>query len=311
MPFDVSRQCAVVVLTLNAQPHLPALLAALAGLAQAPRRVLFVDSGSSDDTVALVRAAGHAVHGIERSDFGHGRTRNLAARLCDDCEYLVFLTQDACPQGAEWLTRLLEPFADTQVALVYGRQLPRATAHWPERHAREFNYPGQPDRSDAHDLARRGIKAVFCSNSFAAYRRSALAAVGGFPEQLPMGEDMAAALRLLQGGHARVYQPLACAVHSHAYSALQELRRYFDIGALMAMDPELRRVQLAASGEGLRFLRAECAGAWRLHGLAGLPGTVLRAAAKALGFFLGRRYAVLPRAWRRQLSMHSFFWSTT
>ncbi|HYF20674.1 MAG TPA: glycosyltransferase [Ramlibacter sp.] len=303
------QRCAVIVLTLDAQHHMPALLEALSSLPQAPRRVLFVDSSSRDATVALARGAGHDVQVIAGSDFGHGRTRNEAARLCADCEYLVYLTQDACPLGRGWLARLLDPFADVQVALVYGRQLPRPSAQWPERHAREFNYPAWPQRSTLGDLPSRGVKAVFCSNSFATYRRQSLVAVGGFPEQLPMGEDMAVSLRLLQAGHARVYQPQARAVHSHHYSAAQELRRYFDIGALLAMDPELRRVHLATSSEGLKFLRGEMLGAWRHQGVGGVLGSASRALSKALGFQLGRRYQYLPAPLRRQLSMHSAFWS--
>lgn len=305
----LAARTAVIVVTLNAQAHMPALLAALAGLTDPPRRVLFVDSSSDDQTVPMARSAGHEVHRIDRAEFGHGRTRNAAARLCDDCDYLVFLTQDACPQGSDWLACLLMPFDDPAVALVYGRQLPRAAANWSERYAREFNYSSLPDRSQREDIEQRGIKAVFCSNSFAAYRRRALESVGAFPEHLPMGEDMAVALRLLQQGYARVYQPTARAVHSHGYSVTQELKRYFDIGALMAMDLELRRARLSASGEGLRFLRGELAGAWAQGRPLEALGVIVRAAAKYLGFSLGQRYAMLPGPWRQRLSMHSFFWS--
>ena len=306
---DLSARAAVIVLTLNASAHMPALLVSLSALDTPPRRVLFVDSSSDDDTAALATHAGHQVHGIRRAEFGHGRTRNVAARLCEDCDFLVYLTQDACPQGPDWLPRLLGPFADAQVALVYGRQLPRPSAGASERYAREFNYPLQPDRTQREDLTRRGIKGVFCSNSFAAYRREALAAVGGFPERLPMGEDMAAALRLLQRGHARVYQPGALAIHSHAYSIAEEFKRYFDIGVLMSIDQELSRVRLAASGEGLRFLRGELIAAWTPARPQAVVGVMVRAVAKYLGFFLGRRHAALPDAWRPRLSMHSFFWS--
>ncbi|MES2817983.1 MAG: glycosyltransferase [Pseudomonadota bacterium] len=304
-----SESASLVILTLDAQAYMPALLGAIAALPVRPKRVLFIDSASRDDTVALALAAGHSVHGIARSEFGHGKTRNLALQLCADSDFLVYLTQDACPRGADWLEQLLQPFADSQVALVYGRQLPRAEASLSERFAREFNYPAQPDRTQLADLPSRGIKAVYCSNSFAAYRRQALQAVGGFPERLPLGEDMAVALRLLQQGHARVYQPHACAVHSHDYSVVQELKRYFDIGTLMAMDDELRKVRLAASGEGLRFVRGELAAAWQQSRLGEVFGIGLRTLGKYAGFALGMRYRRLPVSWRRRLSMHAFFWS--
>ncbi len=299
----------IVVLTLNAQAYLPALLAALAGLPQAVQRVLFIDSSSDDASAAMISAAGHQLHSIQRSEFGHGKTRNLALELCADSEYLVYLTQDACPSGSDWLMHLLQPFEDDAVALVYGRQLARSNASLAERFAREFNYPPVADRSMLADLPMRGIKAVYCSNSFAAYRRSALFEVGGFPERLPLGEDMAVALRMLQCGHVRVYQPLSCAVHSHDYSVWQELKRYFDIGTLMAMDEQLRSVRLAASGEGWRFVRAELASAWAHSRLAEVLGIFMRTLGKYCGFALGLRYRYLPLSLRRRLSMHAFFWS--
>lgn len=309
MHSDVAARCSVVILTLNAEPYLPGLFASIAALPVAPLRVLFIDSASDDASAGLIRAAGHSLHSIRRNDFGHGSTRNLGLALCADSEFVVFLTQDACPQGRDWLELLLAPFADPQVALVYGRQLPRPESTLAERFAREFNYPASADRTSLADLPSRGIKAVFCSNSFSAYRRQALVDAGGFPEALPMGEDMAAALRLLQRGGVRVYQPAALAVHSHAYSLLQELRRYFDIGTLMAMDDELRRMRLAASGEGIRFLRAELLAA--LHPLQPLAllGVLGRTLCKYLGFALGQRYRLLPLRLRQRLSMHAYFWS--
>lgn len=309
MHSEAPSRCSVVILTLNGGRYLPALFGAFAALTDRPRRVLFIDSSSDDGSPEAIRAEGFELHSISRRDFGHGRTRNLALTLCDDSDFVVFLTQDACPLGGDWLARLLDPFADPRVALVYGRQLPRPGAGLSERFAREFNYPASADRSSAEDLATRGIKAVFCSNSFSAYRRQALLAAGGFPESLPLGEDMAAALRLLQRGGVRVYQPLAEAIHSHDYSLVQEMRRYFDIGTLMAMDEELRRVRLAASGEGMRFVRGELAAALSSLRPTALAGVLLRTLCKYLGYALGQRYRYLPQSWRRRLSMHAYFWS--
>lgn len=303
-------QCSIVVPVLNAAGHLPALLGALKALRVMPRRVLFIDSASTDGTPDILRKAGFEVLGIRRAEFGHGRTRNLGLRQCADSEVVVFLTQDAVPQGNDWLTQLLAPMADPGVALSFGRQLPRAGATVVERHARQFNYPATGERTVLADLATRGIKGVFCSNSFAAWRRRPLLDVGGFPEALPMGEDMAAALRLLQHGHARVYAPAACAVHSHDYRWQEELRRYFDIGVLMAVDPGLRQVKLPASGEGLRFLKAEMACVLREGRPDLLLPVLMRTVAKSAGYALGMRHERLPLPWRQRLSMHRAYWSS-
>ena len=189
----LAKRTAVIILTLNAEQYLENLFRAIKSLDISPGKVLIVDSSSTDQTVVLAKLEGHQTHVIARSEFGHGKTRNLAVSLCQDYEIVLFLTQDACPQSNNWLNELLAPFSDTSVGLVYGRQLPRPGSGRSERFAREFNYPNQADRTVSADLAKRGIKAVFCSNSFSAYRRCILEEVGGFPENLPMGEDMAIA----------------------------------------------------------------------------------------------------------------------
>ena len=303
-----AKQAAVIVLTRNAETFLPTIFSSLSALKHAPGKVLFVDSSSEDRTTSLIVSAGFDLHAIALKEFGHGSTRNLAARLCPDHEFLVYLTQDAAPQGDDWLVQLISQFSGTAVALVYGRQLPRFDAAISERFAREFNYPAHPDRTKEADIARCGIKAIFCSNSFAAYRRVALFEVNGFPEHLPMGEDIAVALRLLQRGHERVYAPDACAIHSHAYSVLQEFKRYFDIGALMSMDSQLSSASVAASGEGARFLRGEIDRVGGLLRPLAAIKVLIRAIAKYVGFLFGRIYKIFPPSWRRKMSMHSYFW---
>jgi rhamnosyltransferase len=224
---------------------------------------------------------------------------------------VVFLTHDALPVGPDWLVRLLAPFGRPDVAVAFGRQLPRPGATIGERFARLFNYPETQETTTEADLKRRGIKAVFCSNSFAAYDRAALCSIGRFPEDLPLGEDMAATLRLLRAGYARAYCATACAIHSHNYTLRQEFGRYFDIGVLLDCDPELRQARVAASGEGKSILLAEMRYARAEGGVAAMAGVLARAVSKLTGFQLGRHYRLMPRTLCRWFSMHSYYWVRT
>lgn len=305
--LDVS----VVIPTRQAAAHLPALLARLADTDPAPREVLVIDSGSEDSTQALVRAAGYRLHVIDPASFGHGRTRNLGLRLCESSRYVVFLTQDALPVGRDWLVRLLAPFDRVDVAVTYGRQLPRPDAGVAERFARTFNYGPVDEVTTERDIAHRGIKAVFCSNSFAAYDRERLLNVGGFPEDLPLGEDMAAAMRLLRCGFARAYCASAEVIHSHDHHLTEEFRRYFDIGVLLDVNPELQRARLAASQEGISMVREEMSNAWREGGAAAVFSMLLRTACKLVGFQLGRYHRIFPRAVCRSFSLHRVYWQTS
>ncbi len=196
---------ALIIPTLNAVPHLAKLLPALTALSPQPDKVLFIDSTSTDGTQAAIEAAGFTVHVIPRAEFGHGKTRNLGARMCEGHDILIYLTQDAIPAGVDLVARMVEQFKDTSVAVATGRQLPHEGANVAAAFARLHNYPPESHRTTAADIPVRGLKALFCSNSFAAYRASALAAVGGFPEHLPMGEDLAVTGRFLEAGYTSAY----------------------------------------------------------------------------------------------------------
>ncbi len=62
---------------------------------------------------------------IDPAEFGHGRTRNLAAeRAGGRC--IAFLTQDATPASDSWLAELVAPLdAEGRVGMSFGPHLPR------------------------------------------------------------------------------------------------------------------------------------------------------------------------------------------
>ncbi|CAH2601471.1 O antigen biosynthesis rhamnosyltransferase RfbN [Rhodovastum atsumiense] len=279
-------------------------VAALKSQSAQPCEVLIIDSGSVDDTVSIFRGAGYRVHTIAPAQFDHGGTRNLGAALVDPrADLLVFLTQDAIPANAQALARLLHSFTDADVAMAYGRQLPRPEAGPIERHARLFNY-GDTGLSKRLPAARAlGIKAVFASNSFAAYRRSIFNQLGGFATPVIMGEDQVFAARALQGGWTVVYAARAEAVHSHGYTPLQEFRRYFDTGVYHAAFPMIAEQFGGVGGEGFAFIRSEVAYLGRTAPHL-IPLAALHWVAKYTGYRIGRHAARLPARLRPRLAMH-------
>jgi len=70
--------------------------------------VIVIDSGSDETTLDSIRQFSVQLHCIPPSEFNHGLTRDLGARLARG-DYLVFLNQDAVPCGTKWLVRLVEP----------------------------------------------------------------------------------------------------------------------------------------------------------------------------------------------------------
>jgi rhamnosyltransferase len=296
----------VIVPTLNAAEGWSRFAQSLLACVDA-KQVLVIDSESTDGTQQLARLAGFQVHSIRRSTFNHGGTRQLGAERLGASQILVYLTQDAILAGPDSVAKLLAAFNDSHVAVAYGRQLPREGACVIEAHARAFNYPKE---SEVRDLAAReqlGFKTVFVSNSFAAYRRSALMEVGGFPSNVIFGEDTVTVGRLLMAGYRIAYVADATAYHSHGYSWGQEFRRYFDIGVLHARERWLLEAFGGATGEGRRFVASELSSLIR-EDAQKVPSALIRAGLKFAGYRLGRMERRLSTRLKLQLSMQQNFW---
>jgi rhamnosyltransferase len=272
-----------------------------------PEHVLILDSSSTDGTPELARAAGLRVHIIAREEFNHGGTRQLGIEILSGAEILVFLTQDAVLANSQAIAVLLESFADPNVAAAFGRQLPRPGATPIEAHARFFNYPPQSSVRTLASREQMGIKSIFISNSFAAYRREALLAVGGFPKNVIFGEDTIVAARLLHSGWKIAYVAEAQVYHSHSYTWTQDFKRYFDIGVLHVRENWILQEFGDAGGEGARFVRSELRYLWPQHWWL-IPSALIRTALKLLGYRLGKIENRFSLGLKRKLSMHARFW---
>jgi rhamnosyltransferase len=295
----------IIIPTYNAAPYLPRLLDSLLGQTRRAADILVIDSTSSDDTVRIAKSRGARTLVIPKADFDHGGTRTLAARNTEG-SLLIYLTQDALPADRRAVEHLLEPlWCDPAIGIVFGRQLPSADATPFARHLRYFNYPAESHVRTLQDKKRFGIKTAFCSNSFAAYRRSALEDIGWFKAGLLMGEDSHACARMLLKGYKVAYAAEAAVFHSHNYRVVQDFQRYFDMGAFLQKEHWILDTFGKAEGEGFRFVQSEVAyllreGLWR-----DVPVSLLRAAAKWSGYRLGHFHAVLPRSVVRRVSMYS------
>ena len=114
----------IALLTRNSAATIGAVLDAIVAQEFTDYEILVIDSSSTDATIDIVSRFDIRLIVIDPADFGHGRTRNAAAREARG-EFVVFLTHDSIPRHPNWLTELLAPFADPVVAGAYGRQIPR------------------------------------------------------------------------------------------------------------------------------------------------------------------------------------------
>lgn len=298
-----NMKTAVVVPTLNAGLTWSDWINALLTTGIDVNDVYIIDSGSSDSTSVESGSAGFRVDVIDSESFNHGGTRNAAVKKCSDYEFIILLTQDAILHDADSINKILAPFQNKSVAAVCGRQLPRKDAVPIEAHARLYNYSSKSFVRSIEDVEKFGLKTAFISNSFSAYRISALNKAGGFPKDVIFGEDMYLAAKLLKANYKIAYAADACVYHSHCYTSWQEFKRYFDMGVFHAREPWIRAELGNAEGEGIKFVVSEFKYLLK-HAFWRIPEALFRTLLRYTGFRLGLLEKWLPLKLKRLFAMN-------
>jgi rhamnosyltransferase len=237
----------VVIRTLNESALIGRCLETLHG--QQPGfdlDVLVVDSGSTDDTVAIAEAHGARVLHMRPDDFDYSKALNVGIEAVRG-DLVVLLSAHAIPTGDRWLERMLAPFADPAVAGVASRQVPWPDAPWDEVRRLAATFGDAPRR-----YTRDGAEAPVFSNAASAVRRGVWR---DEPFTLPAAEDLEWARRVIAAGWTVVYEPAAAAYHSHAESPRAKARRLIDVNRVGGPRTRARTLREAA-GLTVRDARA-------------------------------------------------------
>lgn len=196
--------------------------------------IIVVDSGSSDETVALSERYGAQVLSIPAEAFNHGEARNEGIRRARG-EFVALLVQDAVPADKRWLDALVRALhGDPQVAGAYSRHLGRPDCDYVGRYAAEYWHEhvgrrwvqeiADPIAFQALPFAERRDRCTF-NNVSAIVRRSVWERYP-FP-CIAYAEDVAWAKQVLEEGYRIVYEPASRVLHSHERPPAYELRRSF------------------------------------------------------------------------------------
>lgn len=224
----------IAILSFNGEEFMDELLTAVtAQNSPLEKEILVIDSGSTDRTVEIVKKHTDVrLHEISNTEFGHGKTRNLAVSLARG-DFVVFLTQDAVPSHLGWLDSMIEPFGiNEKVAAVFGKQIPRP--HCFVTLKREVDQVFKSFGDDGSIALQRKNKLTnqlsitnnYFSDVNSAVRKSTLEKIPF--QDVDYAEDQALGIDLLEAGYFKAYTPLGSVFHSHDYPLRKYSKRKFD-----------------------------------------------------------------------------------
>jgi rhamnosyltransferase len=179
--------------------------------------LIIIDSGSTDGSVDLIRAAkpSHFIQ-IRHEDYNPSRVMNHGMQLAQS-EFGIFLNADATPQGSDWLRPLVAALLEPKVAAVFGRQIPRPDCRAVFAHDYERCFgPNRESTQWDHffSMVSSGLRKDIWSQR-------------GFLEKMQYSEDDEYSRWCREQGHRVAYVPDSVVMHSHNYTPQQAYKRSF------------------------------------------------------------------------------------
>jgi len=207
--------CSIILRAFNEEKHIGRLLSGILEQKMSAVEIILVDSGSTDATLAIASRYPVRVLMIPSEEFTFGRSLNIGCAAARG-EFIVLSSAHVYPVYPDWLERLLAPFEDEKVALVYGKQRGNKTTRFSEHqiYAKWF-----PEISKPHQ------EIPFCNNANAAIRRS-LWQMRPYDEELPGLEDLDWATWAMEKGFHIAYAAEAEIIHVHEETPRAVFNRY-------------------------------------------------------------------------------------
>ena len=179
--------------------------------------LIVIDSGSTDGSQELIRAAkpAHFIQ-ITPGEYNPSRVMNQGMGLAKS-GFGIFINADATPQGTNWLRPLVNALQDPKTAACFGRQIPRPDCQ--AVFANDYDRCFGPNRESAKwehffSMVSSGLRKDVWSKR-------------GFREDLQYAEDDEYTRWCKAQGYGVAYVPESVAMHSHNYTPEQSYKRAF------------------------------------------------------------------------------------
>jgi len=213
------NQSSIVIRCFNEEQHIGRLLSGIMQQTVRDVEVIIVDSGSTDATLTIASRYPVKIVSIKPEEFSFGHSLNVGCQEAS-AGFIVIASAHVYPVYKDWLEKLLAPFADPKVALVYGKQRAGSSAKFSEEQIFKKWFPEQSVPHQGHP---------FCNNANAAIRQSLWRELP-YNNELTGLEDVDWAKRAIEKGYYIAYAAEAEIIHIHNETPLQTCNRYIREG---------------------------------------------------------------------------------
>lgn len=197
--------------------------------------IVCVDSGSTDNTINIIKKHKCILKQIPKEEFGHGKTRNLGASLGTG-EFIIFITQDAKPYDENWIENFINGMKqNSEVVGAFGKHYPYPDCNILDKRDLYYHFLGFGDKNTVYylddekryrnDEGYRHFLAFYSDNN-SCMRRTIWEK---HPyDDVNFAEDQIWARKMIELGYKKMYCPNAAVYHSHNYPLKEYKKRYFD-----------------------------------------------------------------------------------
>jgi rhamnosyltransferase len=205
----------VVIRAFNEEKHIGRLLYGISQQTCPNPEVILVDSGSTDETLAIAAQYSVKILHIQPEDFTFGRSLNTGIAAASG-DLVVIISAHCYPIYPDWLEKLTQPFINQNVALSYGKQRGGETNYYAEHQFFRKYFPDNSVLQQSHSYSH---------NANAAIRRK-LWEIQPYDENLTGLEDLAWSSWAMESGYEIAYVAEAEVIHEHNETMKQVYKRY-------------------------------------------------------------------------------------
>ena len=257
-----------------------------------------------DKTIEKLKNINAKYRVIKAEEFSHSLTREKAVYEAEG-DIIVFITQDIILKSDMWLYNLTNSIEKGVCEASFSKQICEEKTI--ERYTRMNNYPSESRILSKKDIDKLGIMTYFYSDASSAIRKDIFIKLNGYDKKnLLTNEDMYIAYKLINNGYRIKYCSDSEIIHSHKYTYLSLLKRYFYQGVFLKQHEYINNS--GANSSAINLAKFVLVNSLKEKSLKVFFEIIPNFGARYIGNKLGQRYEKLSKKNKKIYTNHPNYW---